>query len=205
MTLGARAESHVVRASRLLIALGVLLAGVCAAWPFRQSAHSLPHPPVAAIALDVSLRGRDVMLEPAPPGEASPAVGLASPSPAAFSPAESLYSAQGQSTPALSTPAEGAPIQTVSAVLTRPDLASLAPPPAMPQEFATIEPAHAPPIPRPAPRTYRLRDGDTLEWVAERFLGNPQRWEELYAANRDVLTRSDLLPVGATIKLPPRD
>jgi nucleoid-associated protein YgaU len=195
MTLGARAESHVVRASRLLIALGVLLAGVCAAWPFRQSAIRLPQPPVAAIALDVSLRGRDVMLEPAPPGETSPAVGLASPSPAGFIPTESIPSA----------PESGPPVQTVSAVLTRPDLASLAPPPAMPAEFATIEPAHAPSIPRPAPRTYRLRDGDTLEWVAERFLGNPQRWEELYAANRDVLTRSDLLPVGATIKLPPRE
>jgi nucleoid-associated protein YgaU len=73
----------------------------------------------------------------------------------------------------------------------------------MPRAFAVGESiGPAPPLP---PRTYRLRDGDTLEWVAQRFLGTPERASELFAANRDVLARPDLLPVGVTIKLPQRE
>jgi nucleoid-associated protein YgaU len=63
-----------------------------------------------------------------------------------------------------------------------------------------------PPAVRPAPRSrkYVLRDGDSLERLAERFLGNRTRAEEIFAMNRHVLTRADLLPVGAQIVLPPR-
>jgi nucleoid-associated protein YgaU len=53
------------------------------------------------------------------------------------------------------------------------------------------------------PRTYVLRDGDTLEKLAERFLGSPARAVELYEANRPYLTQPDLLPVGVTIMIPP--
>jgi len=57
----------------------------------------------------------------------------------------------------------------------------------------------------PAYRTYRLRDGDTLESIAERYLGNRERAEELFALNRQALSRPDLLPVGTTIQIPPRE
>jgi len=60
-------------------------------------------------------------------------------------------------------------------------------------------------MPPARPRRYRLRDGDTLEKIAERFLANRGRAGEIFEANRDVLTRADLLPVGVTIVLPPRD
>jgi len=123
------------------------------------------------------------MLEASPPGAASPAVGL-------------------EETPALQRP----DFQPASLTIPRPEQAKLAPSPEMPLAFAAdsggaFQPAAA----RSEPRSYRLRDGDTLEWIAERFLGSRERAGELFTANQDVLARPDLLPVGTTIKIPPRE
>lgn len=169
-----------MRGIRLLIVLGILVAGLCAAWPFRQDPPAAPQPPPAAISPNLLPRGRDVTLEAAPPGEASPAVDLAEYSPA--------------------------PVRTASVTIERPDLSLLAPPPAMPAAFDPAEPVVPQSLPpRAAIRTYRLRDGDTLEWVAQRFLGAPSRADELFELNRDVLARADLLPVGVTIKIPQKE
>lgn len=125
------------------------------------------------------------MLEPSPPGAASPAVGL-------------------DETPALQRP----DFQPASLTIPRPDLAKLAPAPEMPLAFADdsagAQQSAAAAAARLKPRSYRLRDGDTLEWIAERFLGSRERAGELFTANQDVLARPDLLPVGTTIKIPPR-
>ncbi|MGI3779633.1 MAG: LysM peptidoglycan-binding domain-containing protein, partial [Janthinobacterium lividum] len=51
-------------------------------------------------------------------------------------------------------------------------------------------------------RTVRVRSGDTLTSVAERALGDADRWTELYRANRDQLSDPDDLPVGLTLRLP---
>ena len=59
--------------------------------------------------------------------------------------------------------------------------------------------------PQSPPRPYRLRDGDTLESIAERLLGNGARASEIFEANRGVLARPDVLPVGVMIVLPPRE
>jgi nucleoid-associated protein YgaU len=61
------------------------------------------------------------------------------------------------------------------------------------------------PRPKAPPRPYRLRDGDTLERIADRLLGNRQRASEIFELNRGLLSQPDLLPVGATIMLPPRE
>jgi nucleoid-associated protein YgaU len=50
--------------------------------------------------------------------------------------------------------------------------------------------------------THRVTDGDTLTDLAKRYLGNPNRWNELYDYNRDVLTNPDLLPIGADLRIP---
>lgn len=175
-----------MRASSYLFAAGVVAAGVCAAWPFRQAQRLPSRPPGTVIALDLGLRGQDVTLEPSPPGAASPAVGLDE---AALT--------------------ERPDFQPASLSIPRPDLAKLAPAPEMPLAFAGGAESAPQPWPgaaaRPQPRNYRLRDGDTLEWIAERFLGSRERAGELFAANQDVLARPDLLPVGTTIKLPPRE
>jgi nucleoid-associated protein YgaU len=41
--------------------------------------------------------------------------------------------------------------------------------------------------------------------IAERLLGDKERASEIFEANRNVLARPDLLPVGITIMLPPRE
>ncbi|GAB2593336.1 LysM peptidoglycan-binding domain-containing protein [Microlunatus antarcticus] len=55
-----------------------------------------------------------------------------------------------------------------------------------------------------APRTVRVRSGDTLTSVAERELGDAERWTELYRANRDQLSDPDDLPIGLSLRLPGR-
>jgi nucleoid-associated protein YgaU len=54
------------------------------------------------------------------------------------------------------------------------------------------------------PRTHAVVDGDSLPKLAERFLGDPQLANQIFDLNRDVLSSSDLLPIGAELKLPPR-
>jgi nucleoid-associated protein YgaU len=84
-------------------------------------------------------------------------------------------------------------------------LESLVPPPDLPVAFRG---ASSPPLATgemtKRPRTYFLRDGDTLESVAQRFLGDRQRAAEIFELNRQVLTSPELLPVGTEIVLPPR-
>jgi nucleoid-associated protein YgaU len=51
-------------------------------------------------------------------------------------------------------------------------------------------------------RTHRIVDGDTLEALAERYLGSTDRSLEIYEANRDVLPSPGLLPIGAELRIP---
>jgi nucleoid-associated protein YgaU len=184
-----------MRAKQLACVAGVLGAGVLAAWPFRQ--HALPAPALpASVPLDLTLRHADVTLAGSPPGDDSPAIGL------------DLADRQGNLKP----------IQPAAFSVARPSLEELGPPPEMPITFARAQ-LDAPPgefVPRTAtrggwsdkqmrPRTYTLRDGDTLEDLAERFLGTQARAREIFEANRAVLTAPDLLPVGIAIVIPPRD
>jgi nucleoid-associated protein YgaU len=54
-------------------------------------------------------------------------------------------------------------------------------------------------------REHRIADGDTLIKLAQKYLGRPDRYLEIYDRNRDVLTNPDLLPIGVILKIPPRD
>ncbi|MEB3284863.1 MAG: peptidoglycan-binding protein [Candidatus Sericytochromatia bacterium] len=57
----------------------------------------------------------------------------------------------------------------------------------------------------PGVRYYELRDGDTLEEIARRELGDPARWEEIYQVNRelfDSLGEDGVIAVGTKIRLP---
>ena len=53
----------------------------------------------------------------------------------------------------------------------------------------------------PGPRAvlHQIVDGDTLERLAARYLGNGNRWLEIYAENHDLLENPDLLPIGAEL------
>jgi nucleoid-associated protein YgaU len=190
-------SSALVRLSRLLGVASVLGVGFCAALPFYQPRQRLPEPRPAIAPLELTLRRPDSPLRLASPTESSPAIGLARvPAGAASAPGD-IHSTSAGSI----------------------DLAHLVPPPALPVSFQPT-PDSSPTndwkprtfpgeslVNRPAlkPRPYRLRDGDTLEKVAERFLGNPARAAEIFEANHGVLSRPDLLPVGVTIVIPARE
>jgi nucleoid-associated protein YgaU len=53
-------------------------------------------------------------------------------------------------------------------------------------------------------RTHKIVDGDTLTSLAARYLGDGRRSGEVYEANRGVLPSPDTLPIGVTLKIPPR-
>src|SRR5262245_46344449 len=171
-----------------------MLVGLLAALPFRHSSPRITAPLPVPAPLELTLRGTDAPLRLAPTNDISPAVGL-----------EQVASEQiGSLDP-----------RALAAAARAPDLSNLVAPPALPVAFQPHELAQPPgdwrpePLARPTrpqgkPRPYRLRDGDTLESIAERFLGTRARAEEIFEGNRNVLTRPDLLPVGTTIIIPPR-
>ncbi|MEW4453981.1 LysM peptidoglycan-binding domain-containing protein [Bremerella sp. JC817] len=51
-------------------------------------------------------------------------------------------------------------------------------------------------------REHRVRDGDSLESIAEKYLGDPLLAEAIYRANRAQLDSPDLLPIGVTLSIP---
>jgi len=51
-------------------------------------------------------------------------------------------------------------------------------------------------------RTYRVKSGDTLSGIAQRFLGNSLRYRDIYEANRDVLNDPHDLRPGMVIRIP---
>lgn len=169
-----------------------MAAGLCAAWPFRQPSGNLPSPLPVSMPLELTLRSLDVPLTAAAASDQSPASDLM---------------------PAART------ATTASRVTGNLPIEQFAPPPELPVSFhADMEPATSP-LARlderafagngqgersSGVRTYVLRDGDTLEKLAVRFLGSRLRAAEIYDANRPQLTRPDLLPVGTTITIPRR-
>ena len=186
-----REPGSIVKTSRLFLALGVLLFGLCAALPFRLPPPISPKPAPAVVPMSLTLRRPDAPLELAPRIEVSPAVGLETANFAANSSSSQILDRATQNS----------------------DLANLVPPPALPVSFqpTNSEPPRdwkpeplAKPAPPARPRPYRLRDGDTLEKIAERLLGDRSRAAEIFEANRNVISQPDLLPVGVTIMLPPR-
>jgi hypothetical protein len=183
-------SSGTSRALRVLAVACFVVAGVTLALPFRLRQAAPDRFPHNRVVLDVPLRRPDVTPELGPSGAISPAVGLADQSP-------------------------GTEMMERSP---RHDLAALGPLPSLPGQFA---PADTPfthtvrrdwkparlklPDAQPQARRHRLTDGDTLERLAERYLGNPARASEIFAMNRDLLAAPDLLPLGRIIRIPPAD
>ena len=65
----------------------------------------------------------------------------------------------------------------------------------------TPAPSHEPP--KEFRRFHRVVDGDSLPTIAGRYLGNPNRYLEIFEANRKVLHQPDLLPLGVRLEIPP--
>ena len=68
-----------------------------------------------------------------------------------------------------------------------------------PQEVATSQ---SPANPSSVPRTYTVQSGDTLSAISKRFYGTPNRWIDIYQANRDRMSSESALRVGQEIRIP---
>jgi len=51
-------------------------------------------------------------------------------------------------------------------------------------------------------RQHIISEGDTLSRIARRYYGNPDRWPEIYEANRAILSDPGRLPKGAALRIP---
>lgn len=51
-------------------------------------------------------------------------------------------------------------------------------------------------------RRHRIVDGDTLDRLAEKYLGDAERAQEIYEANRGLLVDPSLLPIGEKLIIP---
>jgi len=51
-------------------------------------------------------------------------------------------------------------------------------------------------------QTHTIVDGDTLQDLAQHYLGRADRSMELFQYNRDVLRSPDMLPIGAELRIP---
>ena len=91
------------------------------------------------------------------------------------------------------------------------ELPRVAPPPTMARSF----PANSPfgqqssqlleaNSGRTLQRTHKVRDGDTLETLAQQYLGDRSRWHEIYQANREKIPQPGLLPLATRLIIPPR-
>lgn len=73
--------------------------------------------------------------------------------------------------------------------------------------FSTVSnhagPAAAIPEPDAEPRVHVVHQGDSLDRLAARYLGDESRAIEIFDLNRDVLENPHLLPIGAELRLPP--
>jgi nucleoid-associated protein YgaU len=171
----------------------LLIVGACAALPFarpsplaRQSAMAEVETPAARLALpQIAVETSDDAISPVPAGEIVPA-------------------SWHQPTPIV-LPPDGAPLPSLPHEpllrTTVRDAASRIHEP----DFAAIEPAAPVRAKTPARRKHRIADGDSLELIALRYLGEKERAQEIAALNRDVLSDPSLLPVGREIVIPGED
>jgi nucleoid-associated protein YgaU len=59
------------------------------------------------------------------------------------------------------------------------------------------------PVPRKAPRTYVVRQGDTLQKISKQFYNSTQKWRTIYEANRSALKDGpNVLKVGMKLQIP---
>jgi nucleoid-associated protein YgaU len=175
-------------ALKVAMVLCVLLGGFCAAKMFRRSP---PRPVSPTPAAAEQVRTHSPQNVPAPiaqPQEASPCV-----------PAESV------APPASISQRPATVVKPLGRMVSPPPLA-----PKYPETNRTVGSHWGPSMEMMLPTnraatTHRIVDGDTLEGLAQRYLGSPARAREIFDANRNVLTNPRLLPIGVELKIPSTD
>jgi len=69
-------------------------------------------------------------------------------------------------------------------------------------ELADLPKAELPTLPQEHFDEYIIRYGDTLSGIAEKMLGSPSRYTDIYHANKDRMASPDRLRVGTAIRIP---
>jgi nucleoid-associated protein YgaU len=205
----------------VLLAAGVMLAGICAAWPFRRPSENPrvapPAPADEGPILAPAQSAASVAPSSEPPREVPVAGDVAtqplSDAPVARGVANSTTAASEAPSASPSAPADSAPqpppIAEPAASRAASSTATIEPPAG---RAAAVTPlvVSTPPISESAPRPqswrrHRIQDGDTLAKLAQKYLGDPAREAEIFTLNRDVLADPALLPIGAWLKIPYAD
>lgn len=195
---------------RLAIALLVVAAGAALAWTFRQ-----PDTPVEDASASAGSRG--IVYRESPPPVVNPAT---TPIPTAnLSVPDPFAAGNSAAQPAPTTP------QRTFAAASADGLINVVPrdpgeegPSAIPHVARRIPPigtADRPTLPANPPqppdmngyrgtsvRQHKIADGDSLADLAVRYLNDPNRANEIYELNRDLLPGMDMLPIGVTIVIP---
>jgi len=61
------------------------------------------------------------------------------------------------------------------------------------EEVVVVEPSYI---------EYKIEEGDTLQKISKKFYDTYGRWNEIYEANKDVLSSPDRIKPGKTIRIP---
>ena len=75
------------------------------------------------------------------------------------------------------------------------------PPSTVPQRATVVDRDTS--FPPPVARLHTIVNGDTLERISRRYLGDAAWADAIYRANRNIISDRDRLPLGTTIKIPP--
>ena len=210
--------------NRLLLASSVLIAGLVAAWPFRHPRPSLAeHVAVVTAPAELPVRRHEVRLDVSPLAESSPAVGLEQLS-LKLRRSKSLVAEETKPVAAaLESLGSPPPLGQMYESLMRPNDNSAPRPVRSPYTAATSTSGDASSLQalrvsasnsataisdeadfRPTLQEHRIVDGDTLERLAQRYLGDALRAEEIFELNRDRLRDPNVLPVGRRLRIPQR-
>lgn len=168
----------VPRTPKLIAAFSVLGVGVCLAWPWRRDRTAIVVPSVAPATV-----------APA----ASPAPDRLVTSPNVTPPPTS---ASGLAAPPEQNPFASVSLQAQPHTTAKPPIGDdIAPLPFALAPLPEVETT-------PTKRTHVVHAGDSLESLAERYLGDEARALELFDLNRSVLENPHLLPIGAELAIP---
>lgn len=189
------------RRRKLLTAGGILALGLVLSWPFRK----------AAIDVDAGDVPAQVPIEPLRAANGDPIAGPLPVTNPLSAPAQ--VAAQPASTnPATAMPQAIASLETFD-IANHPALATshdaLASAPAgdplittQPTYSTTVAAGSTPVNQWPAELIHVVKNGDTLEKLAERYLTDPGRALEIFDLNRDQLSNPHLLPIGVELRVP---
>lgn len=172
---------------KLLLAAAVVGLGLLLAWPMRRNRPAADSP--------VSTTRQTVVAEQSSPPTSAPTAVQEESFDIADHPAIRGHESFGE----LPTAANDLPPRPLTPAVSLHKAVTERPAPR-----ADVKPPVEPEVPTnwPEEREHVVHNGDTLESLSERYLGDPLRSLEIFELNRDVLTNPHLLPIGAVLRIP---